>query len=127
MDLFNSANFDNRVNQLLSEWHVPGLAVAVVQDEKVASKGFGKASLDPDKPVTPDTIFDIASCSKSLTAGAVSLLVEDDERYSNVKWDAKMCELLPDDFVMSDETYTKDVTVEDILSHRSGLPRYIFP
>ena len=126
MDLFNTTKFDNHVDALLKEWHTPGLAIAVVQDDKISSRGFGRATLDPDKAVTANTLFDIASCSKSLTAGAVALLVEDEERYLDIKWDAKMSDLLPDDFVMAEESYTKDVTVEDILSHRTGLPRYDF-
>lgn len=123
MDLFDSPTFAARVSELLEEWHCPGLGVGLVQDDKTSSRGFGRASVDPEKPVTAETIFDIASCSKSLTAAAVALLVED-EQFPKVQWDAKMCDLLPNDFVMSEETYTKDVTVEDVLSHRSGLPRY---
>lgn len=125
MDLFNGDKFAEHVDKILEEWHVPGIAIAVVQNDKISSRGFGKACLDPEKPVTPDTLFDIASCSKSLTAGAVALLVEDDERYPDVKWDAKMSALLPDDFVMSADSFTKGVTVEDILSHRTGLPGYV--
>lgn len=124
MDLFNSSAFGDHVNALLEEWHTPGLAIAVVQNDTIASRGFGKATIDPDKPVTADTVFDIASCSKSTTAGAVALLVEDEEQYHEIKWDAKMSALLPDDFVMGKESYTEDVTVEDILSHRTGLARY---
>lgn len=107
----------------MKEHHVPGLAIAVVQNETVASAGFGHASLTPPNPCTPDTLFDIASASKSLTAASVGLLVSDDQKYPDVKYDAMMSTLLPDDFVMSGEGYTEGVTVEDILSHRSGLPR----
>lgn len=125
MDLFNTDEFAKRVNELLEEWHVPGMAIAVVQNDNIDSRGFGKACLNPEKPVTADTIFDIASCSKSTTAGATALLVEDDENYPDVKWDAKMSALLSDDFVMSEDSYTKDVTLEDIFSHRTGLPRCV--
>ena len=124
MDLFNSSDFTKHVNQLMNDWHAPGLAVAIMQDQHIASRGYGKASLESEKPVTADTLFDIASSSKSLTAGSVALLVDDDNNYPQVKWDTKMSSLLPDDFVMSEDSYTKDVTVEDILSHRSGLPGY---
>lgn len=126
MEAFNSEKFSNRINELLEEWHCPGVAISLVQDDKTSSRAFGRACMEPEKPMTTDTLFDIASSSKSLTAAAVALLVED-ERYPQVKWDAKMCDLLPDDFVMSEESFTKDVTVEDILSHRTGLPRYITP
>ena len=123
MEYFNSTKFDSRVNELLKEWHAPGLAVAILQNDKIDSRGYGKASLESDKSVTPDTLFDIASSSKSLTAASVALLVVDDENYPQVKWDTPMSKLLPTEFVMSSRQYTQDVTVEDILSHRTGLPR----
>ncbi|KAK8079300.1 hypothetical protein PG994_003107 [Apiospora phragmitis] len=103
--------------------HVPGLSLAIVHKGKTASAGWGKASLDPPKPCTPDTLFDIASCSKSLAAASVALLIDDDENYPEVQWDAIMSELLPDDFVMAGVGYTENVTVDDILSHRTGMPR----
>lgn len=123
MDLFHSTDFPSHVAKLMKDYHVPGLAIAVVQDDTVASAGFGHASLTPPKPCTPDTLFDIASASKSLTAASVGLLVNDDQKYPDVKYEAIMSSLLPDDFVMSGDGYTEGVTVEDILSHRSGLPR----
>lgn len=122
MDLFNSSAFDTHVTNLINQWHVPGLAIALVHNDTTTAKGFGLATLDPPVKCTADTLFDIASASKSLTAASVGLLVDDDENYENVQWDSKMSGLLPEDFVMAEESYTKDVTVEDILSHRSGLP-----
>lgn len=122
MDLLDSPGFPTHVSELQDKWHVPGVAIAVVQGNTFASKGFGKASLDPAKPCTPDSLFDIASSSKSLTAASVALLVADSVNHPNVQWDATMSSLLPDDFVMSGEGYTDNVTVEDVLSHRTGLP-----
>lgn len=124
MELFKCPEFAQHVSDLMEEWHVPGLAIAVVQNETVVSKGFGHADLTEQtlRTVTPDTVFDIASNSKSLTAAAIALLVEDDETYPDVKWDTPVSRLLPEDFVMAQEDYKKGVTVEDILSHRTGLP-----
>ncbi len=122
MDLFQSENFGNHVNELLEKWHVPGAAIALVHDERTTSRAFGEASLDPPNPFTTDTLVDIASSSKSMTAAAVALLVADNEHYPQVQWDSKMSDLLPEDFVMSSSEYTNGVTVEDILSHRTGLP-----
>lgn len=104
----------------------PGLAVAVVQNSTVASKGFGLATLDPPNKVTPDSLFDVASCSKSLTAASVGILAVDGLNYPHLHWDTPMSDLLPEDFVMSEEGYTEQVTVEDILSHRSGIPGHDF-
>lgn len=122
MDYLNSSAFGDHVNQLIDQWHVPALAVAIVQNDTIASKGFGNATLDPPIPCTADTLFDIASASKSLTAASVGLLVDDEEKYEQVQWKSKMSRLLPVDFVMAEKSYTDDITVEDILSHRTGLP-----
>ncbi|KAK4630717.1 uncharacterized protein CLAFUR5_08079 [Fulvia fulva] len=99
MDVFVSATFDQRAKDLMLEWHVPGMSLAVVTGDDVASKGFRHASIKPSKPCTPDTIFDIASCSKSLTAASVALLIADNDHF-------------------------KDITIEDVLSHRTGLPSH---
>lgn len=123
MDLFHSPEFPSHVEELMKQHHVPGLAIAIVQNETIASAGYGKASVDPPKPCTADTLFDIASASKSLTAASVALLVDDEEKYPEVRYEAKMSSLLPDDFVMSEKEYTEGVTVEDILTHRTGFPR----
>lgn len=58
--------------------------------------------------------------SKAFVSSAVSLLVDDDR--PDVQWTTPVSKLIRDDFVLSDSGYTEMVTVEDILSHRSGLP-----
>ena len=122
MDLFNSPEFASHVEDLMREWHVPGLAIAVTHNDSVVSNGYGKASLKSEKPATADTLFDIASCSKSLTAASVGLLIADNDNYPQLQWDTSVSKLLPDDFVMSSDGYTENITVEDILSHSTGLP-----
>jgi CubicO group peptidase (beta-lactamase class C family) len=83
-------------------------------------KAYGHAAL-PNDTITTDTLFDLASTSKSTTAGAVAILV-DDENYPNVQWTTPVSKLLPDDFVLPTTRLTEEVTIEDILSHRSGIP-----
>ncbi|KAF2176825.1 beta-lactamase/transpeptidase-like protein [Zopfia rhizophila CBS 207.26] len=102
MDFFYSQRFPSHVEGLMNQHHVP-------------------ASVEPPKLCTADTLFDIASCSKSLTAASVALLVDDNENYPEVQYDTIMSNLLPDDFVMPDVGYTEGVTVQDILSHRTGM------
>ncbi|KAL7794413.1 beta-lactamase/transpeptidase-like protein [Trichoderma ceciliae] len=119
MDLFNSPGFSSHVEELMEKYHVPGLAVAIVHKDAGASKAFGMASFEPPQPMTTGTLFDIASASKSLTAASVALLVADD-RYPEITYEAEMAKLLPGDFVMPGQGY-EGVTVEDILSHRSGM------
>jgi len=62
--------------------------------------------------------------SKAFTAAAISFLVDDNEKYPDVQWNAPVSKLIRDDFVLSPSKYTEEVSVEDILSHRSGLPEY---
>ncbi|KAF4961195.1 hypothetical protein FGADI_431 [Fusarium gaditjirri] len=121
MDLFNSPNFSHRVEKLMLSNRVPGLSIAVVQGDQVKSAGYGFASVKSQEPCTADTVFDIASSSKSLTATAIALLVED-ASFPEVQYDSVMSELLSDDFVMSDELHTKTVTVDDLLGHHTGMP-----
>lgn len=123
-ELLQNLEFASRVTQLLSKHHVPGLAIAIVEKGEVTSRGFGHASLNPPIPFEADTLMDIASASKSITAASIALMVEDDENYPDVHWESIVSDLLPGDFVMPEESYTESVTVEDILSHRTGMPRY---
>ncbi|KAF5547047.1 hypothetical protein FPHYL_10339 [Fusarium phyllophilum] len=121
MDLFDSPNFSDRVGGLMQSNRVPGLSVAVVHGDQVKSTGYGFASVKSQEPCTADTLFDIASSSKSLTAAAIALLVEDAD-FPEVRYDSIMSELLPDDFVMSDGLHTNTVTVDDLLGHHTGMP-----
>ncbi|XDG08897.1 hypothetical protein ABKA04_008512 [Annulohypoxylon sp. FPYF3050] len=121
MEFFRSDAFSSQAQHLMRQHHVPGFAVAIVQDDEIASAGYGYESLESKKPCTADTLFDIASCSKSMTAASVALLVEDNKKYPEVQWDAMMSSLLPDDFVMPDPEDTKRVTVDDVLSHMTGM------
>lgn len=102
--------------------HIPGIAISVVENGTIESRGYGMASLDPPKPCTPDTLFDIASASKSLTAAAVGMMIADNDKYPKVQYETPMSTLLPGDFVMPGKSH-EGVTVEDVLSHRTGMPR----
>ena len=123
MDLLDSPAFARHIDELLEQWHVPGLAIALIDHERTRSRAFGSASLDSQRSCTPETLFDLASSSKSLTAASVALLCADDEKHPDIEWGSKMSHLLPDDFVCSQETYTNETTVEDCLSHKTGYPR----
>lgn len=120
MDLFCAAEFTTYVKKLMNARHVPGLSIAILQNEEISSAGFGKASLDPPQECTPDTLFDIASASKSLTTASAALLVNDNVKHPLVQYETPMSSLLPGDFVMPGDEHD-DVTLEDILSHRTGM------
>lgn len=131
MDYFLSDAFQARAEALIAKYRVPGLAIAITHHERIESRAFGLARLkdddgdQPPVPCTPDTLFDIASASKSMTAASVALLVEDNNKHPDVRYDAVVAELLPGDFVMPTEELTREVTVDDILSHRTGMPTYV--
>lgn len=122
MELFESTTFTALITNLLRQNRIPGLSIGIVHNDKIASRGYGMANYKDSIPCTGDTLFDIASCSKALTATSVALLVED-RRHPKVQYDALMSDLLPDDFVMQEASYTDGITVEDVLSHRTGMAR----
>jgi CubicO group peptidase (beta-lactamase class C family) len=66
-------------------------------------------------------LYDIASSSKSLTTASVALLVEDNDNFPEIQWTTPLNELLPEDFVMPTPELNERVTVEDMLSHRTGM------
>ncbi len=103
-------------------WEVPGCAVAIVRNgEVVLEAGFGAHELGKDSPVTARTVFPIGSTTKSFTAALVGSLVDD----GTLAWDTPLRDLIPG-FAMHDPVATERLTVVDLLSHRSGLPRHEF-
>lgn len=109
--------FDAYVAKVMARYKVPGVTIAVVQDgEVVLAKGYGVKTLGRPEPVTSRTAFAIASNSKAFTATALGLLVED----GKLKWDDKVIEHLPW-FRMSNPYVSNEITVRDLLTHRSGL------
>lgn len=98
---------------------VPGLAVAVVHGDRVVfAAGYGVREIGTDEAVTPDTVFQVASVSKSLSATAVAAAIGDSD--GALDWDTPIRELLPD-FAFSDPTVTELATIGDAFSHRTGL------
>lgn len=109
---------DDLAAKAMRRYRVPGMAVVVVKDGKVLfAKGYGVKELGKPDKVTEHTLFQIASNTKSFTAAALALLVEE----GKVKWDESVITCLPD-FAMYDPWVTKQITVRDLLVHRSGLP-----
>jgi len=114
------AGFDAFVADTLGKWKVPGVALSVVKDGKVVlSKGYGVRDPATGKPMTNDTIFPIASMSKAFTSFGVGLLVDE----GKVSFDAPVGTYLPD-FALKDPAASSGLTLRDMLSHRSGMPRH---
>jgi len=74
--------------------------------------------------MTPSTLFYAGSTTKAFVAAVMSLLVYDNENYPQVQWNTLIHQLIPEDFVLENEYATTHTTIEDALSHRSGLPRH---
>ncbi|KAL8961815.1 MAG: hypothetical protein Q9183_005254 [Haloplaca sp. 2 TL-2023] len=117
-------DFDDYVTQLLSDWHVPGLSIAVVDGDETFTKGYGTATF-PSVNVTPATLFYTGSTTKAFTAAALALLIDDSANSSQpITWRTPISSLIRDDFVIPDEYATAHVTLEDAASHRTGMPRH---
>jgi CubicO group peptidase (beta-lactamase class C family) len=105
------------VTRVMKAFDVPGIAIAVVKDGKVvAARGFGVRKLGEPARVDGQTLFEIASNSKAFTAAALAMLVDE----GKLKWDDPVVKHLPD-FQMYDPYVTREMTVRDLLTHRSGL------
>ena len=110
-------DLDAWVKRAMSVFEVPGLALTVVKDGSViAAKGYGVRKLGEPAAVDSQTLFGIASNTKAFTATALGLLVEE----GKIRWDAPVIDYLPW-FQMSDAYVTREMTVRDLLVHRSGL------
>ncbi len=114
------AGFDQYMEQLLKDWNAPGVGVGIVVKGKlVFVKGYGYRDYDKKTPITGNTLFQIASNSKLFTAVAVGMEVEN----GKLEWDKPIKK-----FVSSIEFYNEDlnnnVTMRDMLSHRTGISRH---
>ena len=111
------AGFDARVEAVRESSGTPGMAIAIVEDGKIVlAKGYGIRKLGAPEKVDPDTIFMIGSTAKSMTSTALATLVD----AGKLGWDDKVIDHLPG-FQMNDAWVTREMTVRDLLVHRSGL------
>lgn len=113
-------DIDRLAAEAMAVWKVPGAALAIVQDgEVVLTRAYGQRDVEADLPVTPHTHFVICSITKSFTATAIALLQND----GVLDWSKPVRDYLPE-FRLSDVVASERVTVRDLLSHQSGLPRH---
>ncbi|WP_413993747.1 serine hydrolase [Labrys okinawensis] len=109
---------DTMAQRAIDTGSVPGLAIAVVHNDQVVYlKGFGRREAGKPEAVDADTVFQIASLSKPITSTIVAALVSD----KVLDWNARIADLDPA-FQLHDAYPTAEVTVRDLLAHRSGLP-----
>ncbi len=111
------ADFDARVESLRNQVGVPGMAIVIVESGKVTlAKGYGLRKLGSSEPVDADTIFPTGSTGKAFTVADLAILVDQ----GRIGWDDKVIDLLPG-FRMHDAWVTREMTIRDLLVHRSGL------
>ena len=111
------AKFEARVEAVRKAAEVPGMAIAIVENGKVTlARGFGVRKLGSPEKVDGDTIFMTGSTGKAMTTAALATLVE----AGKLHWDDRVADLIPG-FQMYDPWVTREMTVRDLLVHRSGL------
>ncbi len=107
---------DAYVHKAMKQWQVPGLAVAVVKDGKlVLAKGYGVRELGKSAKVNADTLFTIGSISKQFTAAALGTLVS----AKKLDWNTPVVDDIKH-FKLASPYVTQNITLRDLLSHRSG-------
>ncbi|MDR4469684.1 MAG: serine hydrolase [Nitrospira sp.] len=112
--------FDAYMEKLLKDWNAPGVGVGIVAGDKlVFAKGYGYRDVERKLPVTPTTLFPIASNTKLFTAVAAGLLVEE----GKLMWDEPIRDAVPALRFHNNELNNM-VTLRDMLAHRTGISRH---
>jgi CubicO group peptidase (beta-lactamase class C family) len=112
------AGLDAYVARGMRDWNVPGLAIAVVKDDSVVfAKGYGVRQLGTNDSVNTHTLFANASTTKAFTSFVVELMADE----GKLRIDAPVVAYRPA-FHLSDPAATREITIADLLSHRTGVP-----
>ena len=107
-----------QVQEGLTLWESPSVSIGIIKDGRtVMCEGFGKR--DEDLPATGSTLYQLASCSKAFTSALVAIMVDQ----GKLSWDTPLIHYLPGVRFYEDYT-TSNLTLRDVLCHRSGLPRH---
>lgn len=111
---------DTTIEQIIKDWDVPGVAVGIVQGGKIIYvKGFGQRNVADNLSVDENTLFAIGSCTKAFTAATAAIAADE----STLDLDKPIKNYLPT-FKMYNEYASEHITLRDLLTHRSGLPRH---
>ena len=121
-------DIEKEFEQVLDTFRVPGFAIAIVEkDRLIYSRGFGYRDYENRKPADANTLFAIGSCTKAFTTSLIGMLEDGDELSLGKS---------PSDYIQGFRYYNDElnssVTIRDLMSHRTGLPRhdlswYFFP
>ena len=111
---------ENMVQKLMADYNVAGMSVAIIRDGKlVSAEGYGLRDAGAQLPMTADTVMPIGSITKTFTALALGMLVDE----GKLNWDAPVITYLPT-LKLSSALLTENVTVRDLMCHRTGVPKY---
>jgi CubicO group peptidase (beta-lactamase class C family) len=106
-----------RIEAFRREWRIPGLSLVIVRGDSALVRGFGVRRIGSNDPADGQTLFAIGSTTKAFTSAAAALLVGE----GRLGWDDPVVEHLPG-FTLYDPWVTREITLRDLLAHRSGLP-----
>ncbi len=116
----DKTKFDKYIQSAFDKFQPAGISIAIIKDNAIIyEKYLGTLKASEPNPITKQSLFNIASCSKAFTAAAIAKLVEQ----GKVKWSTKVKEILPE-FELSDIYITNQLTVEDLLCHRAGFETF---
>ena len=114
------AELESYIEKARESFEVPGIAVGIYKNGRIVmNQGFGVTSTESKQKVDKETIFGIASCSKAFTTASLAILVDK----GLLNWSDKVIDYLPD-FQVYDPYITKDLRIDDLVSHRSGLKTF---
>lgn len=116
----NPQQIDRTVDDAMRAFAIPGVSVAVIQPGQPAYlKGYGNTGIENTTPVDQTTMFGIGSISKAFTTTLIAMLVEE----GKLRWDDRVIDHLPE-FRLADSWVTREFTIRDLVTHRSGLAPY---
>ena len=116
----NIEKLDSYIEKCRIDWNVPGMVIAIVKNDTVIfTKAYGVKSIKTGEKVDINTVFGIASNSKAFTSAAMAILVDE----GKINWDDKVIKYLPY-FELYDTYVSKEMTIRDLLCHRSGLKTF---
>lgn len=119
----DTADLDLLIEKLRIDWGGVGLAVAVVQEAEVSYlQGFGVREVGSPARIDQETLFQVGSTTKAFTAAAIGIL-KDEQR---IQWDDFVCDYLPQ-FRLKDPWLTRNLTIRDAITHRSGISDSLYP
>ena len=111
---------ENMIEKLMRDYNVAGISAAVIRDGQIVStNGYGLRDAGQNLPMTADTILPIGSITKTFTSLALAMLADE----GKLDWDSPVIAYLPS-LKLSSDLLTENVTVRDLMCHRTGVPKY---